>query len=68
MCVDQDADHIVENTDENPFAQVVEAPHEDSYREDPKRALRVYFDREGVDEGEYDITEAGFGKYQCRLE
>ncbi|XP_064621223.1 kanadaptin-like [Lineus longissimus] len=52
---------------ENPFA--VETPvNENLYLEDPKKALRGYFEREGFDIPQYEFIEAGFGKQHCKVE
>ncbi|VDN09405.1 unnamed protein product [Dibothriocephalus latus] len=42
--------------------------HESSYAEDPKRALKNYFDREGFDPPQYDFVEGRFGQKNCRIE
>ena len=43
--------------------------HEKSYIEDPKKALRGYFDREGIDPPpEYEFVEGRFGQQMCRIE
>ncbi|VDD80101.1 unnamed protein product [Mesocestoides corti] len=43
--------------------------HEKLYIEDPKKALKSYFDREGIDPPpEYDFVEGRFGQQMCRLE
>ncbi|CAL8105529.1 unnamed protein product [Calicophoron daubneyi] len=43
--------------------------HEHLYQDDPKRALKSYFEREGIDPvPEYEFLEATFGKQHCRLE
>ena len=41
-----DADDAIEVNQENPYA-VLEPQNEDLYLDDPKKALRGYFEREG---------------------
>ncbi|KAH9279170.1 Uncharacterized protein ECG_08297 [Echinococcus granulosus] len=43
--------------------------HESSYIADPKRALRAFFDREGLDPlPEYEFVKGRFGQQMCRIE
>ncbi|TNN11971.1 Kanadaptin [Schistosoma japonicum] len=43
--------------------------HEKLYRDDPKRALNAFFEREGIDPvPQYEFVEAPFGKQHCRIE
>ncbi|CAH8430768.1 unnamed protein product [Schistosoma turkestanicum] len=43
--------------------------HEKLYRDDPKRTLNTYFEREGIDPiPQYEFVEAPFGKQHCRIE
>ncbi|CAH8434057.1 unnamed protein product [Heterobilharzia americana] len=43
--------------------------YEKLYRDDPKRALNAYFEREGIDPvPQYEFVEAPFGKQHCRIE
>nr|VZI35527.1 unnamed protein product [Spirometra erinaceieuropaei] len=43
--------------------------HESSYADDPKRALKNYFDREGLDPPpQYEFVEGRFGQKNCRIE
>uniref|UniRef100_A0A3Q0KKL7 Putative smad nuclear interacting protein n=1 Tax=Schistosoma mansoni TaxID=6183 RepID=A0A3Q0KKL7_SCHMA len=43
--------------------------HEKLYRDDPKRALNAYFEREGIDPiPQFEFVEAPFGKQHCRIE
>ena len=57
-----------ENSDEenykNPFA--VETPDESYFSSDPRKALKVYFEREG-EELEYECEQVSFGKFKCRI-
>lgn len=43
--------------------------HEKNYIEDPKKALKAFFDREGIDPyPEYEFVEGRFGQQICRVE
>lgn len=42
--------------------------HEELYLDDPKKALKGYFEREGYDLPEYQFEEAGHGKHKCIVE
>uniref|UniRef100_A0A0V0J5P1 FHA domain-containing protein n=2 Tax=Schistocephalus solidus TaxID=70667 RepID=A0A0V0J5P1_SCHSO len=43
--------------------------HESSYADDPKRALKNYFDREGFEPPpQYEFVEGRFGQKNCRIE
>ncbi|XP_064601680.1 kanadaptin-like [Liolophura sinensis] len=60
-----DEDDVIEETVENPFSTL---DNEELYINDPKKSLKGYFEREGLDPPEYEISEAGFGKYKCQVE
>ncbi len=49
----------------NPFS-VIEEKDESFYSDDPKKALKNFFDREG-DELEYEVDELAPGKFKCRI-
>ncbi|RUS69568.1 hypothetical protein EGW08_022669 [Elysia chlorotica] len=52
---------------ENPYASLV-AENESLYIDDPKKALKGFYDREGCDLPEYQFSEAGLGKHKCTLD
>lgn len=49
----------------NPFAEL--ANNEDLYIEDPKKALRNWFEREGY-ELEFKVEEKGYAQFHCRID
>ena len=51
---------------ENPFAQDLNQADESYYADDPRKALKAYFDREN-DELEYDVEELAAGRFKCRI-
>lgn len=52
--------------EENPFAQDLNQVDESYYADDPKKALKVYFEREN-DELEYEMEELSAGRFKCRI-
>ncbi|KAH9491418.1 Kanadaptin [Bulinus truncatus] len=62
------SDDAVETGDgENNFASLV-AENENLYIDDPKKALKGFYEREGCDLPDYQFTEMSVGKHKCRLE
>ncbi|XP_022335105.1 kanadaptin-like [Crassostrea virginica] len=62
-------DDAQEEEGENPFANLINNPeNEKLYIDDPKKALKGYFEREGYDEPEYNVQENGAGKFKCLIE
>eukprot|EP00088_Acartia_fossae_P013771 TRINITY_DN17284_c0_g1_i6.p1 TRINITY_DN17284_c0_g1~~TRINITY_DN17284_c0_g1_i6.p1 ORF type:complete len:800 (-),score=259.20 TRINITY_DN17284_c0_g1_i6:145-2544(-) len=56
--------HEFPDMDQNPFAET--ADNERLYINDPKKALKNWFDREGYDL-EYDVEEKGFAQFLCKI-
>lgn len=52
---------------ENHYASLV-AENESLYIDDPKKALKGFYDREGCDLPDYQFSEAGPGKHKCTLD
>ncbi|GFO30162.1 kanadaptin [Plakobranchus ocellatus] len=52
---------------DNPYASLV-AENESLYIDDPKKALKGFYDREGCDLPDYQFAEAGPGKHKCTLD
>jgi len=50
--------------DQNPFAEIAE--NEKIYINDPKKALKNWFDREGY-ELEFEIEEKGYAQFICKI-
>ncbi|KAK3093167.1 hypothetical protein FSP39_012127 [Pinctada imbricata] len=61
-------DDAEEDTEENPFASLITPESEALYIDDPKKALKGFFEREGYDPPEYDCQEASRGKYKCTVD
>lgn len=58
-------DDAEEDEGENPFANIINNPeNEKLYIDDPKKALKGFFEREGYDEPEYNVQENGNGKFK----
>uniref|UniRef100_UPI00358E3F2F kanadaptin n=1 Tax=Myxine glutinosa TaxID=7769 RepID=UPI00358E3F2F len=55
-----------EQCDENPFAVGFHEEKEAYYVKDPKKALREFFEREGMDL-EYDVEEKGPASWLCKV-
>ncbi|XP_076463473.1 kanadaptin-like [Babylonia areolata] len=61
----------IEEDEENPTATSVTGlvpQHEHLYKDDPKKALKGFYEREGCDLPDYQFTEVGFGKHKCVVE
>ncbi|KAF2363774.1 Epithelial sodium channel [Trinorchestia longiramus] len=48
----------------NPFSDMV---REELYLDDPKKSLRGWYEREGYDLPEYDVTEITSGRFKCTV-
>ncbi|XP_061172890.1 kanadaptin-like [Saccostrea echinata] len=57
-----------EDEADNPFASIINTENEQLYIDDPKKALKGYFEREGYEEPEYNVQENGTGKFRCTVE
>jgi len=61
--VDEDEDED-EYDGENPFA----ALNEELYLDDPKKTLRGWYEREGYDLPNYEISDISNGHYKCKVD
>ncbi|KAL1489383.1 hypothetical protein ABEB36_014290 [Hypothenemus hampei] len=61
ICDDANND---DETFENPYASTT---NEELYVDDPKKCLRGFFEREGLDL-DYDCTDQGMGQFLCKVE
>ena len=73
--VEEDDDNEEEHPDmsKNPFSQgggggSGPTPNEHHFSADPKKTLRGWFEREGLDLPEYQCEEKGHATFECRLE
>ncbi|KAA0197442.1 hypothetical protein HAZT_HAZT009717 [Hyalella azteca] len=48
----------------NPFSELV---REELYLDDPKKSLRGWYEREGYELPEYDVTEVTAGRFKCSV-
>lgn len=63
-----DTDDLIEDDEDvNPFS-MPEPLNEASYIDDPKKSLRGFFEREGYDLPEYEVTNEAKGRHRCRIE
>lgn len=62
---DEDEEEAIEGG-KNPFAEDLNQVDESYYADDPRKALKTYFDREN-DELEYEMEEVGVAKFKCRI-
>ncbi|KAL8590306.1 hypothetical protein ACOMHN_006422 [Nucella lapillus] len=62
-------DAAEENEEKPAFSVAGLVPeHEHLYSDDPKKALKGFYEREGCDLPDYQFTEVGFGKHKCIVE
>ncbi|XP_046545133.1 kanadaptin-like isoform X2 [Haliotis rubra] len=64
--IDEDAEEANEDSPFMPSSLIPENEH--LYIDDPKKALKGYFEREGYDLPEYQFVECGQGKHKCMVE
>ena len=62
---DQEQDGAPDMT-RNPFAVIRE--EKEMNLSDPKKTLKNWYEREGYDEPEYDVSEIGYAHFKCTLE
>ncbi|XP_071079378.1 kanadaptin-like [Haliotis cracherodii] len=64
--INEDAEEANEDSPFMPSSIIPENEH--LYIDDPKKALKGYFEREGYDLPEYQFVESGQGKHKCMVE
>ncbi|CAG2245428.1 Kanadaptin [Mytilus edulis] len=62
------ADDAIEDEGTNAPSVEIKLENEDLYVDDPKKALKGFYEREGYEEPEYIVTDGGSGKYKCAVE
>ncbi|CAC5356280.1 Kanadaptin [Mytilus coruscus] len=62
------ADDAIEDESTNTPSEEIKLENEELYIDDPKKALKGFYEREGYEEPEYIVTDGGSGKYKCAVE